>query len=662
MSEIILQEGTATESAMNHKTSPTSKLSEELEKFRKWREAFKKAITQYQDWVEKNEPLDGERDLRVYQLIESLASDELRIAFVGEFSRGKTELLNSIFFSDHGQRLLPSSAGRTTMCPTELRYNEKEGPCIKLLPIETRKTDISISEYKKSPIHWSTIHLLKRDSEDEIDSTLNEITKTKRVHTREAEDLGLFDSQDPDNSALEVENDMVDVPIWRYAIVNYPHPFLEQGVVILDTPGLNALGAEPELTLSILPDAHAVVFLLAADAGVTASDMSIWKNHVVSAKKDRRNERIVVLNKIDALWDSLRDDAAIGDTVRKQVLDTAQTLQLNKDVVLPVSAKMALTGKIKGDSALVAKSGIAALEMHLARQLIPSKYEIIRRKITYEISNRVEGSQALLKARLAEVDQQLVRMRDAGTKNKTEIQQLIQTLREEKEKYDREVVGFENTRKLLGEKAQQLFQNLDMGSLDKRIKTTRRTMHESWTTGGLKSSIKDFFDAVTEPMDKIKQQSDAIKTDIDKICLRLNSEYGMEKVVPQRLALLPYVMEIKRLEEKAMAFRTSTELLVTEQGSVVSKFFITLVSEVRNIYKECNQYSQGWFHNIANQVHSQIQLHKKSIDTGFETIKKSHTDMDSIADQVTKLSKERKAIAAQLSDVNKLHAQLHKAD
>ena len=98
--------------------------------------------------------------------------------------------------------------------------------------------------------------------------------------------------------------------------------------------------------------------------------------------------------------------------------------------------------------------------------------------------------------------------------------------------------------------------------------------------------------------------------------------------------------------------------MVTEQGTVVSKFFITLVSEVRNIYKECNQYSQGWFHNIANQVHNQIQLHKKSIDIGFETVKKSHSDMETIAEQISKLSEERKAIAAQLADVTQLHTQI----
>ena len=35
----------------------------------------------------------------------------------------------------------------------------------------------------------------------------------------------------------------------------FPHPLLRRGLVVLDTPGLNALGAEPELTLACCPTA-----------------------------------------------------------------------------------------------------------------------------------------------------------------------------------------------------------------------------------------------------------------------------------------------------------------------------------------------------------------------------------------------------------------------
>ena len=70
--------------------------------------------------------------------LERLHQDKLVVAFVAEFSRGKSELINAIFFADFGQRLLPSSAGRTTMCPTELLHDPSRPPSIRLLPIETR--------------------------------------------------------------------------------------------------------------------------------------------------------------------------------------------------------------------------------------------------------------------------------------------------------------------------------------------------------------------------------------------------------------------------------------------------------------------------------------------------------------------------------------------
>ena len=49
------------------------------------------------------------------------------------------------------------------------------------------------------------------------------------------------------------DDGMLEIPRWRHAIINFPHPLLQQGLVILDTPGLNAIGIEPDLTLNQLP-------------------------------------------------------------------------------------------------------------------------------------------------------------------------------------------------------------------------------------------------------------------------------------------------------------------------------------------------------------------------------------------------------------------------
>lgn len=92
----------------------------------------------------------------------------------------------------------------------------------------------------------------------------------------------------------------VSIPAWRHAIINFPHPFLEKGLVVYDTPGLNAIGVEPELTFNLLPNAHAVLFVLAADTGVTKSDIEVRRSHIYARGKNRG--RLVALNKIDGLW------------------------------------------------------------------------------------------------------------------------------------------------------------------------------------------------------------------------------------------------------------------------------------------------------------------------------------------------------------------------
>ena len=46
-------------------------------------------------------------------------------------------------------------------------------------------------------------------------------------------------------------------------------------------------------------------FILAADTGVTKSDIEVWRNHIGNTQ-GRQKGRIVVLNKIDGMWDELK--------------------------------------------------------------------------------------------------------------------------------------------------------------------------------------------------------------------------------------------------------------------------------------------------------------------------------------------------------------------
>jgi hypothetical protein len=619
--------------------------ADSLARYRAWCDDVAAAIGEYQTWAEEQGEADGEQDLRVYELAESLGAERLQLALVGEFSRGKTELLNAIFFSSFKQRLLPSAAGRTTMCPTELRFEESQPPSVRLLPIETRKTATTITEYKATPVHWTTIHIIRPNSVEEVRQAFLEVNRTKKVSAWEAQELGLYTPADGKRPSADT---VVEVPVWRHAIINFPHPLLRRGLVVLDTPGLNALGAEPELTLRMLPDAHAVVFVLAADAGVTRSDLEVWNNHVIGARGVNAAGRFVVLNKIDVLWDELQDPKRIDDTLAQQLRETARILNVKPDNVFPVSAQKAMTARAKSDRALVERSGIAALEQRVARDVIPAKHEIIRSKVVYEVSGRLRDSCTLLGARTEAVDKQLAQLKQLGGRNLDVIHKMIARMRDEKGRYDNELKGFETTRMALSAQAKALLAPLSLTSLDALIQETRTDMNDSWTTIGLKQGMNTFFAGTRKRMEELNQRAEALKREVDAIYERLHAQYGFTRLQPAQLSLLPYVMEFNRLREKAEAFRDSPMTVMTEQHFVIKRFFITLVAEARHIFDECNKSARAWFQALVSPLYQQLRDHRAAIEGQLENLRKIHKNMDTLGAHVADLELARKEHQRQL--------------
>ena len=61
-----------------------------------------------------------------------------------------------------------------------------------------------------------------------------------------------------------------------------------------------------------------MVFILAADTGVTKSDLSIWREHLMPLAATACDTRLVVLNKIDTLWDALSTPEQVQAQIDRQ--------------------------------------------------------------------------------------------------------------------------------------------------------------------------------------------------------------------------------------------------------------------------------------------------------------------------------------------------------
>jgi hypothetical protein len=343
-----------------------------LDELAGWRSDVDRGVSQLARFLIDHDLIDEPQTAALAALRERLASDRLVLAFVAEFSRGKSELINAIFFAGAGRRVLPATPGRTTMCPVELFHDTSAPSRLSLLPIETRLRGLSLADLRKRDDPWQHVPL-EIDNPEALAKALQAVTRTQRVSVETATALGFWSDEQPDDNPPQAADGTVEVPAWRHALINYPHPLLRRGLVVIDTPGLNAIGAEPELTLGLLPTAHATVFVLAADTGVTKSDLAIWREHLGTDAL----ERYVVLNKIDALYDPL----ASADEVQAQILSqrqkVAETLNLSTDRVFALSARDGLAARVSGSAGSLERSNLGELEDALSRDLLPRQRELL---------------------------------------------------------------------------------------------------------------------------------------------------------------------------------------------------------------------------------------------------------------------------------------------
>lgn len=202
--------------------------------------------------------------------------DSATVLFCGEFKRGKSSLVNAII----GTELCPTDIGIATSVVTTIKYGV----------------------VKKAVRYYGNL-LENADS-----------LKSEEI---EWEDIDKYTMGD----VLEIDNTIL-------VELSYPSPFLKNGIMIIDTPGIGGLDPRHAiLTHMALPKADVIVFVTDAGEPLTQSELEFYESKVLSCGK--RN--VVLVNKSDILT---------AATLATHVSNTKlQLAKLGGPEVIPVSAK-----------------------------------------------------------------------------------------------------------------------------------------------------------------------------------------------------------------------------------------------------------------------------------------------------------------------------------
>jgi len=214
------------------------------------------------------------------KLIGDCETFAFRVFVVGEFSTGKSTLINALL----GREYLPTGYEPVTLAPTRISY----GPEPKLFVKAIGKLEQPVPDF-------SLLQELKLDSQE----------------------LGTWGNS---WGGSDIEYLRVEVPV----------PLLHNGLCLIDTPGLNDASQRGRLIADLLPEADAVILVTAANRLMTSQEQDLIR--LAQGLPDAEQKRwldvgLVAVTFADVVLKGQRTQAAIDKKLAplKKRLDTLLT-------------------------------------------------------------------------------------------------------------------------------------------------------------------------------------------------------------------------------------------------------------------------------------------------------------------------------------------------
>ncbi|MBQ3162630.1 MAG: dynamin family protein [Oscillospiraceae bacterium] len=332
------------------------------------------------------------------ETIDKTAKEHFEVAIVGEFKRGKSTLINALL----GQEVLPADVLPATATLNRVTYSEE--PYVMV-------------EYKNGA-----------EEKVDINKLADYVTKLSYESEKTAETV-------------------------KQATVYYDTAFCKNNVDIIDTPGLNDDEQMTNVTLSILPEIDAAVFVISANSPFSQFEKEFLEKKMLTSDMGRI---IFAVNCFGTF--SKEDEDRIVETVEKRigsyVMEKAKMVmgenskefavykrKIGTPKVIGVYAKKALMAKESGDAAMLEESNFPTFErvletmltqergaitlQILANKIISSGSELINSIMIRENSLMMETDEFMDKytAAIEEIDEirtkkraEFVRINDAANK------------------------------------------------------------------------------------------------------------------------------------------------------------------------------------------------------------------------------------------------------
>ena len=607
-----------------------SQLERRIAQFTDWRIKLVAATDEFRSWQDTYGHADIEQTLRIYDLVEGLRNDRIRLAFLGESAEDKIGLINALLFSDLPGGLLPIGPGSEFLCATEIFHDPGEAPFVRVLPIDTRKRQESIAALRRSPIEWITMRL-NADSPESIADAMRSLIEPLTVGIDEARSLNMTN--------VERSGDAVSIPAWRYALINLPHPMLKSGLIVFYSPALQMLSAEPEIALRMASNAQSLLMVLGKE--LTPAVQNVWKQYA----QNSRALKFVVL-----------DTGAGADSGAAERV--TQALDIPASNVFPIAIKQAVAERLAHNEPSKLTAGIEQLEKLHAEQLVPERQALLLSSVAKEIGPLVQSARQAVAARFIATIKEMQDLTSTSGKNRSVALDMLTRLESERKTYQKSVAAYNVTYANLMARGQELLAALHDDRIEEILSHDKEFIEGAWTTAGMWKNMQGLFGYFSEQVEKILNYAIRLKEAVDRIYQNFHENFGLAKLSPPPLTLERHLEAMHALQENASRFCHDPINIATYRDYMVKKFYNGLVEEARQHFELTRLDTEHWLRGALGPLNGQIMERQNLMLKRVENLRNLKDNLTSVQERLKQFDQQRIALKKQGEQLDQLRADL----
>ncbi|MDD6088344.1 MAG: dynamin family protein, partial [Desulfovibrionaceae bacterium] len=305
-------------------------------------------------------------------------STDLKILIVGQFKQGKSTLVNALL----GEQVLPAYSTPCTAVITELKYGEK-----KSAKLYFKKNLGKLPENLPTNI---VQHLASHDP--------------KNVPPLEIDVYDLESCLVIPDPGKEQEKSVAESPYDKCEVF-WPLELCKNGVLIIDSPGLNEAEAREKTTLNYIDQVDMIIHVMNCQQLAGKYD----KDFITTAKNYGFENLIFACNRFDQL-NTDKDRVRVQEYAYKKLENQTS---LGRNGIFFISSYPALNAKIHNDLQEYEKSGFADFEAGIGELVINDRAKIkilptllfFSNEIGRLISERIDPLEKLLDKNALEIQQ-----------------------------------------------------------------------------------------------------------------------------------------------------------------------------------------------------------------------------------------------------------------